>query len=181
MGIGVVYIGIPVSACWGLVSYFDKYIYVLIWGILVVIANDIGGYVFGKVIGGYKLAPRISPKKTWAGLMGGLIFIAFFNWSYFHLISFEMPRYLFLFTSLILGGISTLGDLFESGIKRYHGRKDSGDLIPGHGGLLDRLDGFFVTIPFLALLVYLQPQFFNEAIPDASFLTVLLENEGVLD
>ncbi len=181
MGLGLLYIGLPVGACLALITTFDKYIYILIWGVLVVIANDVGGYVFGKFIGGYKLAPTISPKKTWAGVFGGLFFVMGGSWFYFTLNGFDMPLYLFLITSGLLGIISTLGDLFESGIKRYHGMKDSGALIPGHGGLLDRLDGFFATFPFLAFLVFLEPKFFMNTIPDATGVSVFLENEGILN
>jgi phosphatidate cytidylyltransferase len=153
----------------------------LIWGLLVVIANDTGGYIFGQLIGGCKLAPKISPKKTWAGLIGGLLFVLGASWSYYLVSDMSMSLKMFLFTSGLLALISTLGDLFESGIKRYHGMKDSGIIIPGHGGLLDRLDGFFATIPFLALLVALEPKFFTDGFPNEIKISVFLENDEILN
>lgn len=181
MGVGVLYVGLPMASCVALMTLFDKYVFILIWGTLVVIANDTGGYVFGKSIGGYKLAPKISPGKTWAGVIGGLVFVFGVSWGYHYISDVGMPLTLFLVTSGLLGLISTLGDLFESGIKRYHGMKDSGALIPGHGGILDRLDGFFAVLPFLAFLVFLEPKFFENSFPDETKASVFLENDGNLD
>lgn len=112
--------------------------------LLVVWATDIGGYFAGRSIGGPKLWPRVSPKKTWAGAFGGFAaslavasgFAAFG-------IGKAVPL---LFVSAVLSVVSQAGDLFESAVKRRFGVKDSSHLIPGHGGLLDRLDGFVAAI-----------------------------------
>lgn len=112
--------------------------------LLVVWATDIGGYFAGRSIGGPKLWPRVSPKKTWAGAFGGFAaslavasgFAAFG-------IGKAVPL---LFVSAALSVVSQAGDLFESAVKRRFGVKDSSHLIPGHGGLLDRLDGFVAAI-----------------------------------
>lgn len=122
----------------------------LIFVLLVVWAADVGGYFAGRGIGGPKLAPRISPKKTWAGAVGGLIA------SLLVAIGFAAAGQGAYATLLVLAGVlsivSQLGDLFESAVKRHFGVKDSSQIIPGHGGLLDRLDGFVAAIAVAALV-----------------------------
>jgi phosphatidate cytidylyltransferase len=116
----------------------------LILILLVVWVTDIGGYFAGRGIGGPKLWPRVSPKKTWAGAIGG--FMASL------VISGGFAAFGFGKTGpvLLLGAIlsiaSQLGDLFESAVKRRFGVKDSSHIIPGHGGLLDRLDGYVAAV-----------------------------------
>lgn len=123
-----------------LVNGFSALMFVL----LVVWATDIGGYFAGRSIGGPKLWPRVSPKKTWAGALGGfaasLVVAAGFAAGG---IGKAVPL---LLVSAVLSVVSQLGDLFESAVKRRFGVKDSSHLIPGHGGLLDRLDGFVAAI-----------------------------------
>jgi phosphatidate cytidylyltransferase len=126
----------------------------LIFVLLVVWAADSGGYFAGRAIGGPKLWPRVSPKKTWAGAVGGfigsLVVAAGFA-------AFGVGKVVPL---LLLGAglsiASQLGDLFESAVKRRFGVKDSSQLIPGHGGLLDRLDGFVAAIVMAALFGFLR-------------------------
>lgn len=121
----------------------------ILWAALVVVAADVGGYFAGRMIGGAKLWPAVSPKKTWAGLGGGVV-LAFlvggvFSWStngtYFH----EVCT-----VSAIAAVLSQGGDLAESALKRHFGVKDSGTLIPGHGGVLDRLDGHMAALLVVA-------------------------------
>ncbi|MBR1168889.1 phosphatidate cytidylyltransferase [Bradyrhizobium liaoningense] len=123
-----------------LVNGFSALMFVL----LVVWATDIGGYFAGRSIGGPKLLPRVSPKKTWAGALGGfaasLAVAAGFAACG---IGKAVPL---LLVGAVLSVVSQLGDLFESAVKRRFGVKDSSHLIPGHGGLLDRLDGFVAAI-----------------------------------
>lgn len=123
-----------------LVNGFSALMFVL----LVVWATDIGGYFAGRSIGGPKLWPRVSPKKTWAGALGGfaasLAVAAGFAACG---IGKAVPL---LLVGAVLSVVSQLGDLFESAVKRRFGVKDSSHLIPGHGGLLDRLDGFIAAI-----------------------------------
>jgi phosphatidate cytidylyltransferase len=122
----------------------------LVFVLLVVWGADIGGYFAGRAIGGPKLWPRVSPKKTWAGALGGLA----------HTLAaaavFAALGFGRLVPLLMLAGalsvVSQLGDLFESAVKRRFGVKDSSQIIPGHGGLMDRLDGFVVAIVVAAVI-----------------------------
>jgi phosphatidate cytidylyltransferase len=123
----------------------------LIWVFLVVWATDIGAYFAGRAIGGPKLAPSISPNKTIAGLVGGVICAALMAGAWVYYVG--LPAKL-LWLAVLFGAAAQLGDLFESGLKRKAGVKDSGTWLPGHGGLLDRLDGLVpVAILTAALLV----------------------------
>jgi phosphatidate cytidylyltransferase len=121
----------------------------LVFVLLVVWVTDIGGYFAGRGIGGPKLWPRVSPKKTWAGAVGGfaaslVIAVAFAA------LGFGKTGALLL-VAAFLSIVSQLGDLFESAVKRRFGVKDSSQLIPGHGGLLDRLDGLVAAIVVAAI------------------------------
>ena len=116
--------------------------------------TDIGGYVAGRGIGGPKLWPRISPKKTWAGAIGGFLASLVVAGGF---AAFALGK---TGPLLVLGAIlsiaSQLGDLFESAVKRRFGVKDSSHIIPGHGGLMDRLDGFVVAVIGAALFGFLR-------------------------
>jgi phosphatidate cytidylyltransferase len=127
----------------------DKGLSALILVLLVVWATDIGGYFAGRAIGGPKLWPRVSPKKTWAGAIGG------FAASLLVAIGFsasDLGKTLpLVILAAMLSVAAQLGDLFESAIKRRFGVKDSGHIIPGHGGVMDRLDGFVAAIVLAAI------------------------------
>jgi phosphatidate cytidylyltransferase len=126
----------------------------LMFVLLIVWATDIGGYFAGIGIGGPKLWPRVSPKKTWAGAVGGFAgSLAVAGGFAFFSPARAAPL---LFLGAILSIASQLGDLFESAVKRRFGVKDSSRIIPGHGGLLDRLDGFVAAILLAAILGYLR-------------------------
>jgi phosphatidate cytidylyltransferase len=126
----------------------------LILILLVVWVTDIGGYFAGRGIGGPKLWPRVSPKKTWAGAIGG------FAASLAVAAGFAVIGLGKTGPMLLLGAVlsiaSQLGDLFESAVKRRFGVKDSSHIIPGHGGLLDRLDGFVAAIVLAAIFGFLR-------------------------
>jgi phosphatidate cytidylyltransferase len=137
---------VRIDQVWGFVA--------LILILLVVWVTDIGGYFAGRGIGGPKLWPRVSPKKTWAGALGGfaasLVVAAGFA-------GFGLGKAgPLLLLSAILSIASQLGDLFESAVKRRFGVKDSSHVIPGHGGLMDRLDGFVAAIVLAAILGFLR-------------------------
>ncbi|MEX5728897.1 phosphatidate cytidylyltransferase [Rhodovulum iodosum] len=142
-----------VAASYGLTGFRDVHGVVwLIWLVLVVIATDVSGYFAGRFIGGPKFWPRVSPKKTWAGTLGGwfaavligLIFLTFTN------AGRDLP-----WISMALSLASQMGDIAESAVKRRMGVKDSSGLLPGHGGLFDRFDGLLGAALFMLLVAQL--------------------------
>lgn len=126
----------------------------LFFVLLVVWAADIGGYFAGRGFGGPKLWPRVSPKKTWAGAIGGFAGSLAVAGAFAAAGSGKTGPLLAL--GALLSVISQLGDLFESAVKRRFGVKDSSHLIPGHGGLMDRLDGFVAAVVAAAILGFLR-------------------------
>jgi phosphatidate cytidylyltransferase len=126
----------------------------LFFVLLVVWAADIGGYFAGRGIGGPKLWPRVSPKKTWAGAIGGFSGSLAVAGAFAAAGGGKTGPLLAL--AAFLSVISQLGDLFESAVKRRFGVKDSSHIIPGHGGLLDRLDGFVAAVVVAAILGFLR-------------------------
>ena len=158
---GMVYLGWPLLA----VAFFREgasgglvilYIFLTVWAV------DIFAMFAGKLFGGPRMAPRISPNKTWAGLMG-----AVFGASLVAVISYFAANVLVALTLtlpviLLLGGVlavvSQMGDLFESALKRKYDLKDAGSILPGHGGVLDRVDGLIGALIFLHLIVLLRGQ-----------------------
>jgi phosphatidate cytidylyltransferase len=148
---GCAYLGVAVLAITWLRLSPDTGALVLLWIVAVVVATDIGAYFAGRGIGGPKLAPRVSPSKTWAGLLGGMLCAALAGWAigYFG----TGPESVFIAVAgAAFAIVAQLGDLAESAVKRHAGVKDSGNLIPGHGGILDRLDGFLAVAPAVALV-----------------------------
>lgn len=152
---GWLYVLLPLGAFLylGLATEGPFWIY---WVLVVVWATDIGAFFAGRIIGGPKLSKRYSPKKTWAGLAGGIAAAIFLSWlgtdlagEYWkvELKTLAPPLYFAGFLALL----SQAGDLFESALKRHFGVKDSSGLIPGHGGLLDRVDGLVFVVVAVAL------------------------------
>ena len=120
--------------------------------VIIVWATDIGGYIVGKSLKGPKLAPKISPNKTWSGLLGGMALASFCSWGYLYL--FGINDWRLAIAGAIVAVIEQIGDLVESAIKRHLKIKDSSTLIPGHGGVFDRIDGLIFTAPFVFLLLF---------------------------
>lgn len=124
----------------------------LLFLLLLIWSSDIGAYLAGRLLGGPRLAPRISPGKTWSGAAGGLVAAIGVGW----LVALWLaPPVAPVHLVLLAGGLgiaAQAGDLFESLVKRHFGVKDSGRLIPGHGGLLDRLDALLAVAPIAAAL-----------------------------
>jgi phosphatidate cytidylyltransferase len=132
------------------------YVLITVW------ATDIGAYVTGRVIGGPKLAPSISPNKTWAGLLGGMLCAALCSYVFIvHLAEAGTPSGALIAAvfALLLALVAQIGDLFESAVKRHTGVKDSGSLIPGHGGILDRIDGLVFAAILAALVQFSAPHY----------------------
>ncbi|QBQ42923.1 phosphatidate cytidylyltransferase [Sphingobacterium psychroaquaticum] len=153
---GVIYAGVPFAffiALGFLDGTFNPYIplgfLILLW------TNDTGAYLSGRSFGRTKLFERISPNKTWEGFVGGVVLAAVVGLNlaqYFD----GLTRWQWVVMALIIGVFGTLGDLVESMLKRNVGVKDSGSILPGHGGFLDRFDGLLVAAPlvYLFLKVY---------------------------
>jgi phosphatidate cytidylyltransferase len=132
------------------------FLFALVWG------TDIGGYFFGRAIRGPKLAPAISPKKTWSGAIGGLLVGAAASIAVLQIFSIRVTVAV-IFLMLALSIVSQAGDLFESALKRRFNAKDASGLIPGHGGVMDRLDGFIFASAVAALVGVLRGGFDNAA------------------
>jgi phosphatidate cytidylyltransferase len=151
---GVVYIALPLSLFSSIAFIHGSYDQGLVMGILLLLwANDIGGYIGGVSFGKHKLFERVSPKKTWEGSIGG----ALFGLGTARVCAHFFPSILlkdWIVLSLLIIVFGSIGDLVESLFKRNLSVKDSGNLIPGHGGFLDRFDGLFIASPFL--IVYLK-------------------------
>lgn len=162
LALGTLYCGLPVLALIvmrrqigvlpvGDHRFVEGLIYTL-WVLALVWATDIGAYFTGRAIGGPKLWPAVSPNKTWAGLVGGVVAASLFA-AAMHALA-GLPLRLTLATPM-LAVLAQGGDLYESALKRRAGVKDSGHLLPGHGGVMDRLDGLVPVAPVAAALVVL--------------------------
>ncbi len=159
--LGMFYIGIPfcllvyLSMPMGEFFIGETYSPWRVFGLLgLVWTNDTMAYLVGSKLGRRKLFERISPKKTWEGFIGGGIFTALAAWGIsYHISEFTLVQWILL--ALVATVFGTLGDLVESMLKRSLNIKDSGKLLPGHGGLLDRFDAFLLAIPFYWLVLIL--------------------------
>ena len=163
--LGVPYISIGVGALDWMYYLFDAFgsipgekgsFVMTLWFILMVWGVDIGGYIIGPIFKGPKLAPRISPNKTWSGLIGGVIASVsaslIYTWAMSGIFDLPMPQRTHIqFAQLgaVVALIAQCGDLVESAIKRHLQIKDSSSLIPGHGGVFDRIDGLIFAAPIV--------------------------------
>ena len=125
----------------------------LVTFILVVVMSDTGGYVFGVLIGKHPMAPRISPKKSWEGLVGSLVF-GIVSGVCMAVLGLQVPIWVGVLIGVALVGVGTCGDLVESMVKRDLGIKDMSSFLPGHGGVMDRLDSLLVAAPVAWLIMY---------------------------
>lgn len=151
---GYIFITISFYTFFKLKNDFDLGLIILI--LLICISTDIGGYLFGKIFKGPKLT-KFSPKKTYTGMIGSfllpiflLFIISFLSFAFNGLYNFNSEILIF---TLLLSAVSQLGDIFISYFKRLAKIKDTGNIIPGHGGLLDRIDGMIFAIPFSYILI----------------------------
>jgi phosphatidate cytidylyltransferase len=150
LGAGVLYVVLPCLALLWLRAGPEDGLATLLWVLALVWAVDIGAYFAGRAIGGPKLAPRISPNKTWAGLGGGIAAGVLVGLAAAALTGADA-----LLLALVSAGLAIVeqaGDLMESAVKRHFNVKDAGRLIPGHGGLLDRVDGLIATLLAVAAM-----------------------------
>ncbi|AZA52972.1 phosphatidate cytidylyltransferase [Chryseobacterium sp. G0201] len=153
----VIYVALPFSFALGLPKFstYDNtfslevlFLFVLIW------SSDTFAYLTGKFFGKHKMAPKISPKKTWEGYIGGVVLtlvLSYFIEKYQHDL-----RGNWMVVGFLVAAFAPLGDLVESQLKRNFGVKDSGNIIPGHGGVLDRLDSFLICAPVVYLYFILE-------------------------
>ncbi|WP_345124926.1 phosphatidate cytidylyltransferase [Hymenobacter antarcticus] len=152
---GLFYVSLPMSGLNALAFVQNTYDYRRIFALLFLIwASDIGAYAAGKTFGKHKLAPKISPGKTWEGWAGGFVLTLIVGWALGYLLP-DMSLTHRLVAASVVAVFAPLGDLAESMLKRSVGVKDSGSIMPGHGGLLDRFDAFLLVLPVLALLLLL--------------------------
>jgi len=149
--IGVFYAGLPAVAMIWLRSDVAFGLLAVVFLITVIIAADTGAFLSGRLLGGPKLWPRISPNKTWAGLIGALAASAVVGACFWFVVPGVSPLRLAA-TAAALGFISQIGDLAESALKRHFGVKDSSHLIPGHGGIMDRMDGLVAAASAAGLI-----------------------------
>jgi phosphatidate cytidylyltransferase len=149
---GVLYLGLPALALVALRILPAQGTWYIMGLFLIVWATDTGALVFGKLIGGAKIAPRLSPGKTWAGTIGGTVTAVAIFALYIAFFTFNVSAALLFAVGMSI--VAHLGDLLESGIKRHFGTKDTGALIPGHGGMLDRIDSLLAASVVLAFLVF---------------------------
>lgn len=150
LALGVVYVSLACASLIVLRAEPDVGRTLVIVFFVIVWATDIGAYVVGRSVGGPKLAPAISPNKTWSGAVGGLGCGVAGALITARLLDLALPTMLVLIGAAVLSVASQLGDLFESWWKRRFQVKDSGHLIPGHGGILDRIDGVLLASPVAA-------------------------------
>jgi phosphatidate cytidylyltransferase len=158
--LGISYIAVPIASAIALRNFSYSAsdgagFYALLYLVAVVVATDVGAYFSGRRFGSRKLAPAISPNKTWAGLYGGIVCAIGISWVLLSYTPWPEGYLSAALMAVIIAILAQLGDLFESWMKRQSGVKDSGTLLPGHGGVLDRLDGYILPLPFYTFMVWL--------------------------
>lgn len=159
---GVLYAGLPLVAMIMIRSSQDQALAAIVFVFVAVWVTDSAAYISGRTIGGPKLWPAVSPNKTWAGLVGGMVGAAAFG-AVFAVVSGLSDLIWLAVLGTILALVSQGGDLFESAVKRRFGVKDSGNLIPGHGGIMDRVDGMVAAALFAAMIGISRSGFDNVA------------------
>lgn len=151
LGLALIYCWTPVYALLWL-RESEQAPWLVAWTLIVVWGTDVGGYFVGRSLGGAKLVPQISPNKTWSGLLGGMALAAFAAGVAAVWFDFG-DAWMLALAGALLAVVAQVGDILESAVKRHFGVKDSGRLIPGHGGILDRVDGLVTVAPVVALAV----------------------------
>lgn len=152
--LGVGYLGPALVALVWLRGHGEDGERLVLWLLVTVVVTDTGAFFAGRLIGGPRLAPRISPKKTWAGLGGAVVGTCLLGFGYRLFDPGAPPGPILALAGAVLACVAQLGDLAESWAKRHFGAKDASHLIPGHGGLLDRVDGLVAAAMFLAIFQF---------------------------
>jgi len=155
--LGIFYIGIPFALLNFIAFDGSTFHHRIVFGLLVLTwVNDAGAYLVGSMVGKTPLLPRVSPNKTWEGSIGGILSSIGFGILLGYVFD-ELAAQHWIALAFIVAVFGSLGDLVESLLKRSVGAKDSGNILPGHGGVLDRFDAFIFAIPFVAAyLLYLR-------------------------
>ncbi len=151
---GAIYLGIAAGQTLAL-RQLPLGLWWLVFGLVITWSNDVAAYFAGVTLGRHKLWPRLSPKKTWEGTIGGWVAAAVAGVVVVGLSPLDAPLWLAALVGAFCGVLGLLGDLSISMLKRQVGVKDSGHFLPGHGGILDRLDSLLFVLPFVATLVLL--------------------------
>ena len=158
--IGYIFLIISFYSVYALRNYFDGESFAFLFVMLICIGTDMGGYIFGKIFKGPKLLKEISPNKTFSGMIGGYILAVviisiYFNYNYILYPAYVEPNfnYQIFIEILLLSTVSQIGDIIISYFKRLSKVKDTGKIIPGHGGMLDRIDGMIFAFP-VAYFIY---------------------------
>ena len=147
----ILIIALPIASL-AYIRYSDKGPFMAIWLFAAIWCFDTFALIGGKALGGPKLAPVTSPNKTWSGFICGIVASCLVSFAIYLVFSFKTNIFIFVAISFLIAVLSQIGDLAESKFKRHYKVKDSGSIIPGHGGVLDRMDGFLLTAPFMALI-----------------------------
>lgn len=159
------YVGVPLSLLVWIVGFIpDRWI--VVCAVAMIWISDTGAYLVGSMFGRHRLFPRLSPKKSWEGFLGGLVFNVGFAFIYFYCFGLCHEVYLsnvqgWIFIGICVTAFATLGDLFESLLKRSLGIKDFGKIIPGHGGVLDRIDSLLCVVPCVLAAVFISQWMFG--------------------
>lgn len=152
--LGIAYALLPALSLIWLRQYSDQGGWIVLWMMIIVWSMDTGAYFAGKSIGGPKMSPKISPNKTWAGLIGGAVTAVIFGLIAAHYFDLGFRLEFLIPAAAALAVWSQIGDLAESALKRHFDVKDSGAVIPGHGGIMDRVDGVVFAAPAVALFLF---------------------------
>lgn len=153
LAVAIVSIAMPAIAILWLRNSVHLGLETVVWALATVVLTDVGAYAAGRTIGGPKLMPSVSPSKTWAGLVGG-VSAAAAGAAVATIVVDGVNPWILVPVSALLAVVAQIGDLTESAVKRAFRVKDSSRLIPGHGGVLDRVDGQIAVLPLVALAVH---------------------------
>ena len=152
--LGLFLLPISVISIVSIRAHGDQGLLLFLWFLVIIITTDVMAYVFGRTIGGWRILPRISPNKTLSGCIGGLLCAIIISVLFPYKVSFLASPLFTIFSATAISVSAQAGDFLVSAIKRANKMKDTGTIIPGHGGLFDRLDSFLLSSPIMALLVH---------------------------